>query len=233
MTDNHITTPTRFVDVDGTRFAYRRWGKADSSQPPLLFLQHFRGGMDNWDPLMTDGLAQSREVILYNGRGVASSGGQPRTRIEDMADDAAAFVRALGLQQIDVLGFSLGGFQALDLTWRHPELVRKLMLLGTGPRGGNPEMEQRVLTTAVNPIPAFEDFLYLFFGRSAEAERAAREFWERRHMRADQDPPSSPEVSIAQIEANMLYMPRCHGAALWSQCGVGIRAPLEGRHIGA
>ncbi|MCW3528688.1 alpha/beta hydrolase, partial [Burkholderia cenocepacia] len=82
--------------------------------------------MDNWDPLMTDGLAQSREVILYNGRGVAPSGGQPRTRIEDMADDAAAFVRALGLQQIDVLGFSLGGFQALDLTWRHPELVRKL-----------------------------------------------------------------------------------------------------------
>ncbi|MET3555889.1 alpha/beta hydrolase [Burkholderia sp. 567] len=208
MTDTHITTPTRFVDVNGTRFAYRRWGSADSSQPPLLFLQHFRGGMDNWDPLMTDGLAQSREVILYNGRGVASSGGQPRTRIEDMADDAAAFVRALGLRQIDVLGFSLGGFQALDLTWCHPELVRKLMLLGTGPRGGNPEMEQRVLTTAVNPVPVFEDFLYLFFGRSAEAEQAARAFWERRHMRADQDPPSSPEVSIAQIEANVLYMPR-------------------------
>jgi pimeloyl-ACP methyl ester carboxylesterase len=97
--------------------------------------------MDHWDPLMTDGLAEGREVILYNGRGIASSGGTPRTRIEDMADDAAAFVRALGLKQIDVLGFSLGGFQALDLTWRHPELVRKLMLLGTGPRGGNPEME--------------------------------------------------------------------------------------------
>lgn len=111
MTDNHITTPTRFVDVNGTRFAYRRWGNADSSQPPLLFLQHFRGGMDNWDPLMTDGLAQSREVILYNGRGVASSGGQPRTRIEDMADDAAAFVRELGLRQIDVLGFRWAGFR--------------------------------------------------------------------------------------------------------------------------
>ena len=171
-------------------------------------LQHFRGGMDHWDPLMTDGLAEGREVILYNGRGIASSEGAPRTRIEDMADDAAAFVRALGLEQIDLLGFSLGGFQALDLTWRHPTLVRKLMLLGTGPRGGDPDMEHQVLETAVNPVPTLEDFLYLFFGRSEQAKQAARAFWERRHLRADQDPPSSPEVATAQIEANMLYLPR-------------------------
>jgi pimeloyl-ACP methyl ester carboxylesterase len=196
------------MKLNGDSFAYRRWGNATTDQPPLLLLQHFRGGMDHWDPLMTDGLAESREVILYNGRGIASSSGQPRTRIEDMADDAAAFVRALGLRQIDVLGFSLGGFQALDLTWRHPELVRKMMLLGTGPRGGNPDMEPGVLTTAPRPVPVFEDFLYLFFGRSAQAEQAAREFWQRRHQRVDQDPPSSPEVARAQIEANMLYLPR-------------------------
>jgi pimeloyl-ACP methyl ester carboxylesterase len=208
MTDTHMTAPTRFVEVGGTRFAYRRWGNGGASQPPMLFLQHFRGGMDHWDPLMTDGLAAGREVILYNGRGIASSGGTPRTRIEDMADDAAAFVRALGLEQIDVLGFSLGGFQALDLTWRHPKLVRKLMLLGTGPRGGDPDMEHQVLETAVNPVPTLEDFLYLFFGRSEQAKQAAREFWARRHLRDDQDPPSSPEVAKAQIEANMLYLPR-------------------------
>ena len=208
MADTHSTVVTRFVEIDGDRLAYRRWGNTDASQPPLLLLQHFRGGMDHWDPLMTDGLAEGREVILYNGRGIASSGGRPRTRIEDMADDAAAFVRALDLKQIDVLGFSLGGFQALDLTWRHPELVRKLMLLGTGPRGGNPEMEPRVLTTAPRPVPVFEDFMYLFFGRSAAAEKAAREFWERRHLRADQDPPSSAEVASAQIEAHMTYLPR-------------------------
>ena len=208
MTHTHLTAPTRFIDVGGTRFAYRRWGNAAAGQPPLLMLQHFRGGMDHWDPLMTDGLAEGREVILYNGRGIASSEGAPRTRIEDMADDAAAFVRALGLEQIDLLGFSLGGFQALDLTWRHPTLVRKLMLLGTGPRGGDPEMESRVLETAVNPVPTFEDFLYLFFGRSPQAEQAAREFWDRRHQRVDQDPPSSPEVAKAQIEANMHYLPR-------------------------
>ena len=208
MNDTHLTAPTRFVTLDGTRFAYRRWGNTDSSQPPILLLQHFRGGMDHWDPLMTDGLAQSREVILFNGRGVASSSGQPRTRIEDMADDAAAAVRALGLSQIDVLGFSLGGFQALDLTWRHPALIRKLMLLGTGPRGGNPEMEPRVLVTAPRPVPVFEDFLYLFFGRSEQAAQAARAFWERRHQRVDQDPPSSPEVAKAQIEANMHFLPK-------------------------
>ena len=208
MTDTHLTAPTRFVELNGDRFAYRRWGNIATDQPPLFFLQHFRGGMDHWDPLMTDGLAAGREVILFNGRGVASSTGTPRNRIEDMADDAAAVIRALGLRQVDVLGFSLGGFQALDLTWRHPELVRKLMLLGTGPRGGDPEMEPRVLGTAPRPVPVFEDFLYLFFGRSAQAEQAAREFWARRHQRADQDPPSSPEVARAQIEANMLYLPR-------------------------
>ena len=208
MTDTHLTAPTRFLEVGGTRFAYRRWGNGAASQPPMLFLQHFRGGMDHWDPVMTDGLAAGREVLLYNGRGIASSGGTPRTRIEDMADDAAAFIRALGLLQIDVLGFSLGGFQALDLTWRHPRLVRKLMLLGTGPRGGDPDMEHQVLETAVNPVPTLEDFLYLFFGRSEQAKQAAREFWERRHLRADQDPPSSPEVAKAQIESNMLYLPR-------------------------
>lgn len=208
MTDTHLTAPTRFVELNGDRFAYRRWGNIATDQPPLFFLQHFRGGMDHWDPLMTDGLAAGREVILFNGRGVASSTGTPRTRIEDMADDAAAVIRALGLRQVDVLGFSLGGFQALDLTWRHPALVRKLMLLGTGPRGGDPEMEPQVLSTAPRPVPVFEDFRYLFFGRSAQAGQAARDFWERRHQRADQDPPSSPEVAQAQIEANMLYLPR-------------------------
>ncbi|KQT65969.1 MULTISPECIES: alpha/beta fold hydrolase [unclassified Aureimonas] len=207
MTESHLTAPTRFLERDGARFAYRRWGQADAGQPPLLLLQHFRGGMDHWDPLMTDGLAEGREVILYNGRGIASSTGTPRNRIEDMADDAAAFVRALGLETIDVLGFSLGGFQALDLTVRHPDLVRKLMLLGTGPRGGDPDFEPGVLETAPRPVPVFEDFAYLFFGRSETAVAAARAFWERRHQRVDQDPPAAQAVTAAQMEANLYYLP--------------------------
>lgn len=208
MSNTHLTALTQYVEIDGDRFAYRRWGNTTTSQPPLLLVQHFRGGMDHWDPLMTDGLAQDREVILFNGRGIASSTGKPRTRVEDMADDMATFVRALGLTQIDVLGFSLGGFQALDLTWRHPLIVRKQLLLGTGPRGGDPDMEHRVLSTALNPVPTLDDFLYLFFGRSQSAQDAGRAFWERRHQRIDQDPPSSMEVAKAQIEANMLYLPR-------------------------
>lgn len=208
MTETHFTAPTRFAEVNGDRFAYRRWGNADSNQPPLFFLQHFRGGMDHWDPLMTDGLAAGREVILFNGRGVASSPGTPRTRIEDMADDAAAVIRSLGLSKVDVLGFSLGGFQAQDLTLRDPHLVRKLMLLGTGPRGGNPESDPGVLEAAPRPVPTLDDFLFLFFGRSEAARQAGREFWERRHQRVDQDPPSSPLVIQAQIEANMYYLPK-------------------------
>lgn len=208
MIDTHLTAPTRFIKVDGDSFAYRRWGNTESGQPPLFFLQHFRGGLDHWDPLLTDGLAQGREVILFNGRGVASSSGKPRTRIEHMADDAAAVIRALGLTQVDVLGFSLGGFQAQDLTRRHPQLVRRLMLLGTGPRGGNPDSEPGVLDAAPRPVPTLEDFLFLFFGRSEAAKKAGREFWKRRHERIDQDPPSSPAVIQAQIEANMYYLPK-------------------------
>ena len=162
--------------------------------------------MDHWDPLITDGLAAGREVILFNGRGVASSSGTPRTRIEHMADDAAAVIRALGLQTVDVLGFSLGGFQAQDLTLRHPTLVRKLMLLGTGPRGGNPDSDPGVLDAAPRPVPTVEDFLFLFFGRSEAARQAGLAFWERRHQRIEQDPASSPAVIQAQIEANMYYL---------------------------
>ena len=208
MTDTHVTAPTRFVEFDGDRFAYRRWGNNTTDQPPLFFLQHFRGGMDHWDPLMTDGLAAGREVILYNGRGIASTSGKPRTRIEHMADDAAAVIRALGLRKVDVLGFSLGGFQAQDLTRRHPDLVRKLMLLGTGPRGGNPDSDPGVLEAAPRPVPTVDDILFLFFGRSEAARQAGHDFWKRRHQRVDQDPPSSPAVIQAQIEANMYYLPK-------------------------
>lgn len=206
MSDTHLTAPTRFIELDGARFAYRRWGNAGSGQPPLFFLQHFRGGMDHWDPLMTDGLAAGREVILYDPRGLASSTGAPRGLIEDMADDAAMVIRALGLTLVDVVGFSLGGMIAQDLTRRHPDLVRKLMLLGTQPRGGNPDPDPKIFEVAPNPVPTVDDFLFLFFGPSEAAKQAGRDFWDRRHLRADQDPPSSAEVMMGQIAANTAFV---------------------------
>ncbi|MDE5444211.1 alpha/beta fold hydrolase [Bradyrhizobium sp. CSA207] len=206
MADTHLTAPTRIIEVEGDRFAYRRWGNPGSGQPPLFFLQHFRGGMDHWDPLMTDGLAAGREVILYDYRGCASSTGVPRTLIEDMADDAAKVIRALGLSRVDVAGFSLGGMVAQDLTRRHPDLVRKLMLLGTQPRGGNPDPNPKIFEAAPRPVPTVDDFLFLFFGPSEAAKQAGRDFWKRRHQRKDQDPPSSPELMQAQIAANTAFV---------------------------
>lgn len=208
MADSHLTAPTRFVDIDGARFAFRRWGNDKTAQPPLLFLQHFRGGMDNWDPLITDGLASGREVILYNYRGCASSTGAPRNRLEHMAEDAFKFIQALGLSAVDVLGFSLGGTVAQDLARLYPQVVRKVLLLGTGPRGSVPHEHPENMNVALNPVPTLEDFLFLFFGRSDAAVQAGKEFWARRHQRTEQDPPSSPELMMTQAEAaQVAYAP--------------------------
>jgi pimeloyl-ACP methyl ester carboxylesterase len=135
MTDHtHQTAPTQFVDGAGIRFAYRRFGK--NQGVPLVFFQHFTGTMDNWDPGVTDGLPRNREVILFNNAGISSSGGETPNTIAEMARHAAAFIDALGLEQIDLLGFSLGGLVAQQLTLDRPKHVRRLVLVGTGPRSG-------------------------------------------------------------------------------------------------
>src|SRR5580692_2948308 len=130
----HQTAPTRFVETNGIRFAYRRFGK--SGAVPLLFNQHFTGTMDHWDPAVTDGLARDREVILFNNAGVSSSTGEVPTTIEGMGANAIAFIKALDLKKVDVLGFSIGGLVAQEITLQAPERVRRLVLVGTGPRGG-------------------------------------------------------------------------------------------------
>src|ERR1700758_4569755 len=131
---NHQTAPTQFVEANGIRFAYRRFG--NTAGVPLIFNQHFTGTMDHWDPAVTDGFAKDREVILFNNAGVSSSLGEVPTSIEGMAANAIAFIGALGLSRVDVLGFSIGGFVAQEIAGRAPGLVRKLILVGTGPRGG-------------------------------------------------------------------------------------------------
>src|ERR1700726_4080488 len=199
--ETHVTAPTRFVEANGSRYAYRRFGAETGT--PLVFLQHFRGGLDNWDPLVTDGLAQERSVILFNNAGVASSNGETPSTIDAMGDHVAAFVNALGLPQVDVLGFSIGGYVAQSFVLRHPHLVRRLVLAGTGPRNGEPRKNLRVSEVAGNPVPVCEDFLFLFFSPSDASQAAGRAFWEDRHQRKNADRPSSPETMKAQQEATM------------------------------
>src|SRR5882757_8225511 len=112
-THTHQTAPTQFVEAKGIRFAYRRFGKAGGL--PLVFNMHFTGTMDHWDPAVTDGFAKDREIILCNNAGVSSSSGEVPTSVEEMAVNAVAFVKALGLSRIDGLGFSLGGLIAQQI----------------------------------------------------------------------------------------------------------------------
>src|SRR5215831_5010344 len=133
-TQTHETAPTRFVEANGIRFAYRRFGGGEGL--PMLFCQHFTGTMDNWDPIVTNALAQDREVILFDNQGVGSSSGTTPDNVQAMATDALAFVNAIGLKRIDLLGFSLGGMVAQQIALDRPKLVRYRILAGTGPQGG-------------------------------------------------------------------------------------------------
>lgn len=202
-TYTHQTAPTQYVQANGIRFAYRRFGKAGGV--PLVLNMHFTGTMDHWDPLITDGLAKDREVILFNNAGIASSSGEVPTTIEGMAANAAAFIKALGLTQVDVLGFSLGGLVAQTLAIDEPRLVRKLVLVGTGPRSGEgmasltPEAQRIFGATYDEP-----DHLWLkvFFTDSEASQAAGRAFLQRFRLRTqDRDPEVNEKVAPAQIEA--------------------------------
>jgi len=203
MVHTHQTAPTQFVEANGIRFAYRRFGNAAGM--PLVFNQHFTGTMDHWDPAVIDGLAKEREVILFNNAGVSSSSGEVPTSIEGMAANAIAFIGALGLLKVDVLGFSIGGFVAQEIAGQAPGLVRKLILVGTGPRGGEgmssltPEAQKVFGATYEEP-----DHLWLavHFTRSEASQAAGRDFLKRfRLRRENRDPEVNEKVAPAQLEA--------------------------------
>lgn len=199
---SHVTVPTQFVTANGIRYAYRRFGAETGT--PLVFLQHFRGGMDHWDPAVTDVLAENRPVILFDNRGVAGTSGETPGTVEAQAEDAATFIRALDLAQADVLGFSIGGYVAQALTLGHRDLVRRLVLAGTKPRAGDDtDRHPDVNTVATrHEVLSFEDFQFLFFAPSATSQAAGERFWRRCHQRAvDVDPPTSRQTMLAQAAA--------------------------------
>jgi pimeloyl-ACP methyl ester carboxylesterase len=200
MPCTHNTAPTQYVEANGIRYAYRRFGAG--GRLPLVCLQHFRGGLDNWDRLVTDGLAENRSVILFNNAGIASSGGDPAATIEAMANHVIAFVDALDLKQIDLFGFSMGGFVAQNVVLARPKLVRRLILAGTGPEGGEGMVGYPELATrhATQELPTVDNF-YLFFFPTDSSQAAGRAYWKRRHERENQDTPSSLNAMAAQVKA--------------------------------
>src|SRR5487761_1575761 len=171
----HVTAPTQFSETNGIRFAYRRFGK--ETGVPLILMPHYRGGVGNRDPAPTGGVASGRPVILFVNAGVASSSGETPDTFDAMAEHAADFVKSLGLSQVDVLGFSIGGYIAQTLALIHPTLVRRLILVGTGPRAGEPSQDPGVRQRADRiPESTLEDFLYLFFSPSVSSQAAGRAF---------------------------------------------------------
>lgn len=200
MTSTHATAPTQFVDVAGTRFAYRRFGATEGR--PVVFLQHFTGTMDFWDPTVTDGFGRERPVVLFDNAGVGSSGGQTPATVREMALDAVAFLDALGLQQVDLLGFSLGGFVAQVIAAEHSHVVRRVILVGTGPEGGEGINQLGAVLARGEETSPTEPRLYLFFDRTEDSQRAGREFIERQARRAgDRDPNSTDQAVAAQFAA--------------------------------
>jgi pimeloyl-ACP methyl ester carboxylesterase len=205
MTEHtHETAPTQYVEANGVRFAYRRFGRAGGV--PIVFNQHFQGTLDHWDPAVTNGLAKDREVILFDNAGVASSSGETPSSFQEMGANAIAFIRALGLDKVDVLGFSIGGMVSQELVVQAPELVRKLILVGTGPRGADMAASQSSRIFAGTYEPAEHLWLKVHFSPSEASQAAGLAFLNRKLRRQDRDPLVSEQTVNAQLAAIGKYM---------------------------
>jgi pimeloyl-ACP methyl ester carboxylesterase len=203
-TAGSTTAPTEFLQANGQSYAYRRFGNGPGL--PLLFLQHFTGTLDNWDPAVIDSLAAGREVILFDNAGVGRSTGKVPVTIAEMARHAIAFLDGLGLETCDIVGYSLGGMVALQMVQDRPSIFRRMVLVGTAPRGGEDIMhlEKPSLAKRIqDPANRGYDVLKKIFFTSSPASQAAGEaFVSRLSQRKDDlDPPSGPQVASAQMAA--------------------------------
>jgi len=206
-TDSVITSyaeaPTRTVTAAGTTYAYRELGPKGGI--PVVFFVHLAATLDNWDPRIIDPIAQNRHVITFDNTGVGASTGRVPATIEAMADDAHTFIEALGFDRIDIFSFSMGGMIAQDLVLKHPDLVRRLVLTGTGPRGGK-DMDKVVATTYWDVLRATltrsDPKEFLFFNRNSVGKRAAKAFIGRlRERTLDRDKPISTRAFRTQLNA--------------------------------
>jgi pimeloyl-ACP methyl ester carboxylesterase len=199
-----VAAPTQFLQAGSERYAYRRFGSG--SRPPLLCLQHFTGTLDNWDPAVTDPLAGEREVILFESAGLGRSTGTVPTTVDGMAAHALAFLDALKLTVCDVLGFSLGGMVAQQMAVDRPSVFRKMILVGTAPRGGEDVMHLDKPSLAKHLAdPALKGYAVLqkiFFAPTASSQAAGAAFVGRLMQRPqDREPIAGPAVAQAQMAA--------------------------------
>lgn len=194
----HETVPTKFIEAKGIRYAYRRFGKAGTV--PLLFLEYFNSNMDGWDPAVTNSLAADHEIILFDNAGVGASGGETPHTVMEMTQHCIAFCRAVGLNAIHIVGFSLGGMIAQQFALEQPDLVRRLILLGTGPRGG-----EGMTFAELSPEEQADPIAFLlgaFFSPSEASQEAGREYIKRLGSRKrDRDLPVSRNSAVAQLAA--------------------------------
>nr|WP_229219015.1 alpha/beta hydrolase [Rugamonas brunnea] len=196
--------PTQMISAAGTQFAYRELGKQNGGTPVVL-LNHLAAVLDNWDPRVVDGIAAKHHVIVFDNRGVGASGGTTPRTMEEMADDAIAFIQAMGFEQVDLLGFSMGGMVSQEIVLKNPGLVRKLILAGTGPAGG-----VGIGTVAgvanvdiLRGLVTFQDpKQFLFFTRSPDGIAAGEAFLARLKERAqDRDKDIAVSAYLAQLAA--------------------------------
>ena len=194
---------TQSVDVNGTNFVYREIGKKGGI--PLVLLHHLTAVLEDWDPRVVDGLAAKHHVIVFDNRGVGGSGGSTPKTVEEMARDAVAFIGALGFSKVDLLGFSLGGFVSQAIAQQQPGLIRKIILAGTGPAGGEGIANVgAVLQDAFGKAGAANKHPkhFLFFTQTSNGQTAANEFLQRLKERTNNlDAPVSNETIQAQITA--------------------------------
>lgn len=200
---SYAHAPARTVTAGGVTYAYRELGPKGGI--PVIFFVHLAGTLDNWDQRIIDTIAKNRHVIAFDNRGVGASTGQVPDSVEAMADDAYTFINALGFSTIDIFSFSLGGFVAQALVDKHPDLVRKLVLTGTGPKGGE-DIDKVAGTTYFDMLRAAltrsDPKAFLFFNRNATGKPAARAFVNRLKERSgDRDAPIKVKAFQTQLKA--------------------------------
>ncbi|MBY0089445.1 alpha/beta hydrolase [Priestia aryabhattai] len=200
MTNFKIPTESEFIEADGIRYAYRKFGTQDGT--PVVFLVHFRGTMENWDPNMLEPIANTRPVILFDNKGVGETDGQTPTTIAEMAQDAGTFIKALGLTQVDILGFSIGGMVAQELALQEGNLVRRIIMAGTSPESGinpNPEIFERMNRHGGTEEDGINDFMFFFYEQTETSISAGMASLQRIFNQKKVN--SSEQVKEAQLQA--------------------------------